>query len=102
MSLTEKKENKYSGGAQTYDLVRHGMLDKLKENNNIYISNEKVAREKCSPLKTMDDGHRLRSLIFCMDMAVNHSGCVFIFLPMTNSFVGTRKHIAEDSIQAAR
>jgi hypothetical protein len=62
------------------------MLDKSKENDNIYISNEKVAGQKWSPLKIVDDGHILRSLMFCMDMAVNHSGCVFVFLPMMNAF----------------
>jgi hypothetical protein len=63
------------------------MLDKPKENDNIYISNEKVVGEKWSPLKTVDDGHGLRSLMFCMDMAMNHNGCLFFFLPMTNAFV---------------
>lgn len=47
---------------------------------------DEVAGESWSPLETMDDGHGLRSLMFCMDMAVNHSGCVLVFLPMTNDF----------------
>jgi hypothetical protein len=44
------------------------------------------AGESWSPLETVNNGHGWRSPMFCMDMAVNHSGCVLVFLPMTNDF----------------